>query len=69
MSFPDPVPLLLLLFSSLLLTLLAMPLVIRLAHRVGAVDKPDARKVHAKTMPRMGGLGFVLGLTVLPCYR
>lgn len=66
MIFSDPVPLLLLLFSSLLLTLLAMPLVIRLAHRIGAVDKPDERKVHAKTMPRMGGLGFAIGLVVLP---
>ncbi|NLB17574.1 MAG: undecaprenyl/decaprenyl-phosphate alpha-N-acetylglucosaminyl 1-phosphate transferase [Syntrophomonadaceae bacterium] len=45
-----------------------MPLVSRLAFRIGAVDKPDARKVHDQPMPRLGGLGifiaFVLAILV-----
>lgn len=32
------------------------PWVIRLAFHCGAVDLPNARKVHSKPMPRMGGL-------------
>lgn len=35
-----------------------MPYVIRLAHRLGAVDQPDPRKVHNRIMPRLGGLGI-----------
>jgi len=54
------------LLSSALMTLLLMPLVVRLAKRVGAVDHPDARKVHRQVMPRMGGLTFMLCLLVIP---
>jgi len=66
MELNEPVVLVLLLLSSLLMTLLAMPLVIKLAHRIGAVDQPDARKVHRSAMPRMGGLAFLLCLFVMP---
>ena len=34
------------------------PLVIKLAFRTGAVDKPDARKIHKVPIPRIGGLGI-----------
>jgi UDP-GlcNAc:undecaprenyl-phosphate/decaprenyl-phosphate GlcNAc-1-phosphate transferase len=37
---------------------LSMPYVIKLAHRLGAVDQPDPRKVHNRIMPRLGGLGI-----------
>ncbi|MEQ8202095.1 MAG: undecaprenyl/decaprenyl-phosphate alpha-N-acetylglucosaminyl 1-phosphate transferase, partial [Syntrophomonadaceae bacterium] len=37
---------------------LSMPYVIRLAHLIGAVDRPDQRKVHSRIMPRLGGLGI-----------
>ncbi len=40
------------------------PLVKKLALRVGAVDKPDPRKVHKTLMPRMGGLAIFLAFTV-----
>ena len=36
----------------------SMPYVIRLAHRAGAIDRPDQRKVHNHIMPRLGGLGI-----------
>ena len=62
----EPFFLALLLVSSILLTLLVMPLVIKFAHRIGAVDQPDARKVHRHAMPRMGGLAFLLSLLVIP---
>ena len=42
------------------------PYVKDLATRVGALDAPNARKVHTKPIPRMGGLaiyaGFVLAV-------
>ena len=36
----------------------SMPYVIKAAHRLGAVDQPDQRKVHKHIMPRLGGLGI-----------
>lgn len=39
------------------LTLLATPMVRRLAVHCGALDKPDARKIHDKPMPLWGGIG------------
>jgi UDP-GlcNAc:undecaprenyl-phosphate GlcNAc-1-phosphate transferase len=42
------------------------PAIIRLAHGLGAVDRPGLRKVHRRPVPRIGGLavfgGFVAGL-------
>ena len=37
------------------------PIAIRLAHRWGAVDQPGPRKVHAKPMPRLGGVAVFMG--------
>lgn len=47
---------------------LATPWVRRLAFRLGAVDWPDARKIHREPMPRLGGLAvyaaFVLAVLI-----
>ena len=44
--------LLLVIVSAFVLTTFLVPLVKLLAVRIGAVDKPNARKVHQKIMPR-----------------
>ena len=48
--------------------LAATPLVIAFARRTGALDRPDARKVHARPIPRIGGIGiyaaFMLSILV-----
>ena len=36
----------------------------KLAFRIGALDKPDGRKVHKGIMPRLGGLAIYLGFVV-----
>ena len=38
--------------------LLLTPAVIAFARRTGALDKPDARKVHVRPIPRIGGIGI-----------
>ncbi|MFC4323376.1 glycosyltransferase family 4 protein [Litchfieldia salsa] len=52
-----------------LLGLFLTPLVKKLAFQIGATDKPNQRKVHAKVMPRLGGLAiflsFIFGVIVL----
>lgn len=40
------------------------PFVIWLAPKIGAVDKPDERKVHTRLMPRLGGLAIFLAIVV-----
>lgn len=40
------------------------PIVKRFAVRIGAVDKPNYRKVHAKIMPRLGGLAIFLAFMI-----
>jgi len=36
----------------------SMPYAMKMAHRLGAIDKPDKRKVHNNAMPRLGGLAI-----------
>ncbi len=40
--------------------LLLVPYVARVARSIGLVDEPNARKVHVKPMPRVGGIAFVI---------
>ena len=44
--------------------LLITPGVIFLAAKTGALDAPDARKVHKKPIPRIGGLGIYAAFMV-----
>jgi UDP-GlcNAc:undecaprenyl-phosphate/decaprenyl-phosphate GlcNAc-1-phosphate transferase len=45
-------------------TLVVTPLVRRLAVRVGAVVRPDERRVHTRPTPTLGGLAMMAGLGV-----
>ncbi len=44
------------------------PYTMRLAHKVGAIDIPDKRKVHKKPIPRLGGLAIITGFLVSIIY-
>lgn len=46
--------------SALLLT----PIVIKIAFQFGFIDQPEARKVHSKPMPRIGGLAVFLAVGI-----
>lgn len=50
---------------SLVVALVTTPLVIRLARRVGAVDRPDERRVNVIVVPRMGGLAMIAGFVAV----
>jgi len=47
-----------------LLTFAMMPAVIWLAGRMGAMDYPDERRVHAQPTPRIGGLAVFLSVNI-----
>ena len=53
-------PFLLAMFVSYVLT----PYIKKLAFKIGAVDKPDMRKVHKRIMPRLGGLAIYIAFVV-----
>ena len=46
------------------LALALTPLVKKFAVRIGAMDTPNARKVHTRIMPRLGGLGIFLAFII-----
>jgi len=50
--------------SSLVLTMLLMPAVMKLALAVGAIDVPDERKLHDTNIPCLGGLAFAIAFGV-----
>ncbi len=52
---------LLALVASMAISMLLIPLMSRLAPRLHLVDIPSQRKVHTKPIPRVGGIGIVIG--------
>ena len=52
------------LLTALVISMAVIPVMIRLAPRIGMVDQPDPRKVHAVPIARTGGIGIVLGALV-----
>ncbi|GEM_PF-203603 len=48
--------------APLLVVYLITPLVSRLARRLGAIDRPNHRKIHSQATPLMGGLAIYLGM-------
>jgi len=63
--------------AAAVLSLLLIPLARRVAVRLGALDEPGDRKIHAQTMPRAGGIAIflafvgvvVVGYLLLPHVR
>ena len=53
-----------------LIALMITPLIKKLSIKIGAIDKPNDRKVHTEMMPRLGGLSiyfsFLIGVALFP---
>jgi UDP-GlcNAc:undecaprenyl-phosphate GlcNAc-1-phosphate transferase len=47
-----------------LVVVLIIPIIIKIAHHVNALDIPNERKVHKFPMPRLGGLAIFIGFLV-----
>jgi UDP-GlcNAc:undecaprenyl-phosphate/decaprenyl-phosphate GlcNAc-1-phosphate transferase len=58
------VPLFLSFIVALALTTACTPLLLRLAPRIGLTDMPGRRKVHARPVPRVGGIAMAVGILV-----
>lgn len=58
-------PVILALGVALIISFVLTPFVMRLAHKVGAIDIPkDDRRMHAKPIPRLGGLAIFIGCVI-----
>lgn len=53
---------------ALVVTYILTPVVKEIAIRVGAIDTPDARKVHQESIPRLGGLAIFVGYMISLLY-
>ena len=59
-----PLTFILPLIAALVLSMVVIPIMVRLAPRLGMLDQPDPRKVHAVPIPRVGGVGIFVGAMV-----
>jgi UDP-GlcNAc:undecaprenyl-phosphate/decaprenyl-phosphate GlcNAc-1-phosphate transferase len=50
------------LMISFALSIILTPYVIKLSYKIGAVDRPEKRKVHNRIVPRLGGLAIYGGI-------
>ncbi len=49
--------------AAFFISFLAMPMVIKVAHHIGAIDVPkDDRRIHKEPIPRLGGLGIFISV-------
>lgn len=51
--------------ASFVISLACVPVAMRLAFKIGAVDRPDERKVHSRVMPRLGGLAIFVAFVLV----
>jgi UDP-GlcNAc:undecaprenyl-phosphate GlcNAc-1-phosphate transferase len=47
-------------FTALIISLVMGPVIIKFAKKIGAIDKPNDRKVHNREVTRIGGLGIYI---------
>ena len=54
----------LILLTTLISSLILVPIIKKVAHHIGAIDYPNERKVHKKPIPRLGGLAIFLSFLI-----
>jgi UDP-GlcNAc:undecaprenyl-phosphate GlcNAc-1-phosphate transferase len=52
------------LFLTMILAFLLTPLIKKLAFKIGAVDKPNSRRVNKVAMPTAGGLAIYIAFSI-----
>lgn len=53
--------------TAMVISMILTPLLIRIAPFIGMMDQPDPRKVHEIPVPRVGGIGIVIG-SLIPLF-
>ena len=52
------------LITAMVISMVVLPLMVRLSPYIGMMDQPSARKVHSTPIARVGGIGIVFGALV-----
>ena len=55
---------LILFVAAMVVSMTIVPIMMHIAPRIGMVDLPDPRKVHVIPIPRVGGVGIVIGALI-----
>jgi len=55
---------LLALVAAMVISMALIPIMVRFAPRMGLMDRPGGRKVHVAPVPRVGGVGIVVGALI-----
>ncbi|GFH42231.1 undecaprenyl-phosphate alpha-N-acetylglucosaminyl 1-phosphate transferase [Lactococcus hodotermopsidis] len=58
----------LILIVTMIIALILTPLMILISHKIGAVDKPNARRINAKPMPSAGGVAIVVAFSSITLF-
>lgn len=64
MSESNPGIYLIIVLMAMAISMVLIPLLMRWAPKLGMLDAPDSRKVHKIPIPRVGGIGIVIGALV-----
>jgi UDP-GlcNAc:undecaprenyl-phosphate/decaprenyl-phosphate GlcNAc-1-phosphate transferase len=64
MQLADTIKYLTPLVTAVAISMALIPLMVRFAPRLGLIDRPNARKVHAEPIPRVGGIGIISGALI-----
>ncbi len=48
--------------TAFIITLIAVPTIIKFADEKGLFDVPDSRKLHTKSIASIGGVGILIGI-------
>lgn len=54
--------------GAMLITMVAIPVIIKLSARYNLMDKPNQRKMHKNPIPTLGGAGFFLGFILISLF-
>lgn len=57
----DVMHLIIIALTTFVFTACIMPIMMKIAHHVGAIDEPRDRHIHNKPIPKLGGVGIFLG--------
>ena len=49
---------------SMALSMLVIPIARKIAPALGMIDLPEERKIHTEAIPRVGGLGIIIGALI-----
>ncbi|MDR1606716.1 MAG: undecaprenyl/decaprenyl-phosphate alpha-N-acetylglucosaminyl 1-phosphate transferase [Streptococcaceae bacterium] len=67
-EFPFTIKYIIILLVTAMIALIATPIMVVLSRKIGAVDKPNERRINVKPMPSAGGVAIYLAFSVITLF-